>query len=362
VEHVGASPIVVAQTRRLHFAKRLLDDSDLSVTHISLASGFGSLRRFNDAFRKTYGKAPRELRNRNRSVRPLSEAAEVILRVAFRPPFDWHELRDFLASRAVPGVERIDEGGYARTVGSANGHVIVWVHPVAGKNELELRVRGAVAAELYQLSATTRRVFDLAADPAAVAAAFQACPTLGPLVRKRPGLRIPGAWDPFECAVRAVLGQQVSVAAARTLVARLVARVGRPVDSETEGLTHLFPSPEALVMADLSGLGITGARISALKGLAEAVAGRRLDFGAPTEEVTAALTTLPGFGEWTAQYIALRALGEPDAFPAADLVLRRVAAQGANMLSVRQLEERAEAWRPWRSYAVMHLWRAAPDK
>jgi len=162
-------------------------------------------------------------------------------------------------------------------------------------------------------------------------------------------------------AVRAVLGQQVSVAAARTLAARLVSRVGRPIAGGTDGLTHLFPAAAALADADLDGLGLTGARVGALRALACAVTEGRVDFGAPVEEVTAALAALPGFGAWTAQYVALRALGEPDAFPAADLVLRRVAAAGGAPLTARALEARAEAWRPWRSYAVLHLWRAAGD-
>jgi len=200
-----------------------------------------------------------------------------------------------------------------------------------------------------------------AADPARIALAFKPDPLLAPLVKRRPGLRIPGAWDPFECAVRAVLGQQVRVAAGRTLAARLVVRAGRLIAGGTDGLTHLFPSPVALACADLDGLGLTQARTAAVRALARAVIEGALDFGAPEEEVVAALVALPGFGPWTAQYVALRALGEPDAFPAADLVLRRVAAAGGPPLTPCALEARAEAWRPWRGYAVLHLWRAAGD-
>ncbi len=214
---------------------------------------------------------------------------------------------------------------------------------------------------LFQISATARRMFDLAADPARIRLAFRSDPLLAPLLKARPGLRIPGAWDPFECAVRAVLGQQVSVAAARTLAARLVVRTGQPLVAGAEGLTHLFPAPATLASANLDGLGITGARIAALQTLARAVAEGTLDFGAATEQVITALIALPGFGVWTAQYIALRALGEPDAFPTGDLVLRRMAADDESPLSTRALEERAEGWRPWRGYAGMHLWRAAAD-
>ncbi|MBB6094477.1 AraC family transcriptional regulator of adaptative response / DNA-3-methyladenine glycosylase II [Povalibacter uvarum] len=359
-QHVGASPIAVAQTRRLHFAKRLLDETQLPITQIALAAGFGSLRRFNDAFQKTYQRSPRDLR---RSRRPASAADgnEVILRLAYRPPYDWQHVRDFLATRAIPGVERINDDGYARTVATENGHATVAVRALDGTDALELRVSGAAPAALFQISSTARRMFDLAADPSRIAATFRGDSLLAPLAKVRPGLRIPGAWDPFECAVRAVLGQQVSVAAARTLAARLVNRVGRRVSDEAE-LSHLFPSPAELAAANLDGLGITGARIKALHALSRAVADGQVDFQHPAEEVIRALTALPGFGAWTAQYIALRALGEPDGFPTGDLVLRRLASDDETPLSIRALEARAEHWRPWRGYAVMHLWKAAGEK
>jgi AraC family transcriptional regulator of adaptative response / DNA-3-methyladenine glycosylase II len=361
VQHVGASPIAVAQTRRLHFAKHLLDETELPITEIALAAGFGSLRRFNHTFQRTYGRAPRELRRQRRRGLAADGGDEVALRLAFRPPYDWPQICDFLATRAVPGVERVDSSGYARTVTSDGRHALVRVRALHGQHALELRVRGATPAALFKLSSAARRMFDLAADPARIALAFNRDLLLAPLVKRRPGLRIPGAWDPFECAVRAVLGQQISVAAARTLAARLVSRVGRPIAGGTDGLTHLFPAPSDLASADLDGLGLTGARVAALRALARAVAAGVVDFGAPVAEVTGALTALPGLGAWTAQYVALRALGEPDAFPAADLVLRRMAAAGGAPLTARVLEARAEAWRPWRGYAVLHLWRAAGD-
>jgi len=191
--------------------------------------------------------------------------------------------------------------------------------------------------------------------------AFKRDPLLAPLVRRRPGLRIPGVWDPFECAVRAVIGQQVSVAAGRTIVARLVARLGQPVSGGVDGLTHLFPSPADIASADLDGLGLPRARAGALRALGTAVAGG-LDLTGPAEEVIESLAALPGIGAWTAQYVALRALGEPDVLPAADLVLRRAASPKHEPLTARELEVRAEAWRPWRSYATLHLWRAAADR
>lgn len=362
LQHVGASPLAVAQTRRLHFAKRLLDESDLPMTQIALASGFGSLRRFNDAFQKAYRRPPRELR-RDRRERPVRGAGdEVTLALAYRPPYDWDHLCRFLALRATPGVERVQEQSYARLIRTEGGHADIQVQPVAGKDALRLRVRGAPPAALFQIATAARRVFDLSADPALVAAGLQSDPLLRPLVRRRPGIRIPGTWDAFECAVRAVLGQQVTVAAARTLAGRLVGRTGEPVSPAIPGLDRLFPTPDVLATANLDGLGLTGARVAALKSLARAVTEGRVDFDRPPEEVVAALVRLPGIGEWTAQYIALRALGEPDAFLGADLVVRRMAAAEGAPLTARELDRRAAAWRPWRGYAVMHLWCAAADR
>jgi AraC family transcriptional regulator, regulatory protein of adaptative response / DNA-3-methyladenine glycosylase II len=354
VEHVGASPITVAQTRRLHFAKRLLDETRLGMAEIASASGYGSLRRFNRAFQTTYHRPPRDIRRQPRGA-AVSED-EVVLRLAFRPPYDWGHLRDFLALRALPGVERVDERGYARTLATGDGgYATVCVRPLAGEHALQLRVRGAAPAALFEISTAARRVFDLAADPARIAAALGGDRLLGPLVKHRRGLRIPGTWNPFECAVRAVLGQQVTVAAGCTLASRLVARFGRAI-AGGEGLTHLFPSPAVLAAASLDGLGMPASRAAAVKALAQAVATGAVDFSAPAETVIDALQAVRGIGPWTAQYVALRGLGEPDAFPEGDLVLRAAAGGPSAPLSTRALEERAQAWRPWRGYAVMHLW------
>jgi AraC family transcriptional regulator of adaptative response / DNA-3-methyladenine glycosylase II len=348
-KHVGASPIAVAQTRRLHFAKRLLDETDLPITQIALASGFGSLRRFNYTFQQTYGRAPRELRRQRRGGVSAADAGEVVLKLSFRPPYDWVQVRDSLAERAVPGVERVDERGYARTVKLDAGMAIVCIHPLEREDALELRVRGAVPTMLFQISSTARRMFDLAADPARIAVAFKTDDLLAPLVKRRPGLRIPGAWDAFECAVRASLGEHKNAAAARKVAARLVERIGEPLAEAVEGLTHYFPTPQGLAQADLSGLGITARRAAALRALASATCEGTVDFSAGVDEVTTALMSLPGFDADAAQYVALCSLGEPDAFP-------RVAAKP---LTVRELDAKMDAWRPWRGYALVHLWRAA---
>jgi len=354
LQHVGASPIAVAQTRRLHFAKRLLDETDLPMTEVALAAGFGSLRRFNFAFQHNYKRSPRELRLGRRRGRPVPDGDEVILRLAYRPPYDWNTLRDYLAARAVPGVERVDARGYARTIRLPKGHAIVRVTPCEGESALELHVRGAEPSALFQLSAAARRAFDLAADPERIALAFKAERTLAPLVKRNPGLRIPGSWDAFECTVRTILGEgsvPESVRSARLsqhplthpsakALARVVERAGAPIDAAADGLTHLFPAATALASASLAGLGISDARIEAIQSVARAVLDGSLDFGGGAEEAARRLAAIPGVNESTAQYVAMRALGDPDAFPVAD----------------QATQTRAEAWRPWRSYAALHLW------
>ena len=358
LQHVGAPPIAMAQTRRLHFAKRMIDDTPLPITEIAFAAGFQSIRRFNSAFHATFGRAPRDIR-RLRCRTASEDQDEVILRLAFRPPYDWEQVRDFLAARAIPGIESVDAHGYTRTVGTGSGYAVVSVWPIDGEDALALSVRGAEPASLMQLFSAARRVFDVASDPTVIDAAFRSDRILGPLVKRRLGMRIPGVWTAFECAVRAVLGQQISVAAARTFASRLVLRAGRAIPTSAAGLTHVFPTASELAIANLDGLGLTKARIVTLKALAHAVNAGDVDFATDTELVSTALTALPGIGEWTAQYTALRALGEPDAFPASDLVLRRMASANSSPLSVSALQDKAKAWRPWRAYAAMHLWRAA---
>jgi AraC family transcriptional regulator of adaptative response / DNA-3-methyladenine glycosylase II len=355
VEHVGASPATVAHTRRLLFAKRLIDETNLPMTTVALAAGFQSVRRFNDAFQVTYARSPRDLRQRRRaSLAPTGD--DVVLRLAYRPPYDWDFVVDFLRRRAIAGIERVTPDEYARTISVGATHALVRVRRLVGESAVELRVHGAPPTALFGIASTARRVFDLGCDPASLRAALRPDPVLGPLVAKRPGIRIPGAWDPFECAVRAVLGQQVSLAAGRTFVERLVHRTGRSCATGIEGLDRGFPSARDVATADLSGLGFTSARSATLRALSTAVASGAIDFSRPVEEVVAALTTVAGIGDWTAQYVALRGLGEPDAFPAGDLVLRRRAGNGTTALSEAALLARAAPWRPWRGYAVMALW------
>ncbi len=382
-EELGASPLDVASTRRLLFAKQLLTETALPMTAIAQAAGYGSLRRFNTAFSATYGKPPRELRSvrgaamakpiaqrfANPESRTLHNSRRLVipnlgfieLRLPYRAPYDFAQLLEFYSRRTITGVEIADENGYRRSV--VIDSVPGWfaVAPMPGETALALRVHHPKSSALGTIASRVKRMFDVDADPRALSAAFRRSALLKPLIRRWPGLRLPGAWDGFELAVRAVLGQQVSVAAARTLAARVAATYGtRFSEGEAIGLTSLFPTAQALVDAPLETQGITRARASTIRGLARAVIDGRIAFRA--EQTLAAferdLVALPGIGPWTAHYIAMRALAQPDAFPAADLILRRAAGQGRT-LSTRELETLSEEWRPWRAYAVMLLWRSS---
>ena len=366
VDKLGASPHSVHATRRLLFAKQLLTETVLPITQIALAAGFRSLRRFNAAFQNAYRMAPRELRRK-----PIAGSDGLLtLRLAFRPPYAFAALLDFLRGRALPGIESVDATSYARAFrldAAQSANSVGWMRLDAWPgNEHALRLQLHCPQPLMLLEVVTRlrRMFDLDADPNAIAKALTRDARLRPLLRRHPGLRLPGGWDGFEIAVRAVLGQQVSVAAARTLATRLVQRFGAQLPAPVgPGLDRLFPIPTVLADADLVAIGLTRARAETVRGMARALLDGRVDFRVERtlEEFVACWTALPGIGAWTAHYIALRALGHPDAFPADDLILRRVAADIDETLSAKALSTRAQAWRPWRAYAVMQLWRCASD-
>ncbi|MFN0059347.1 MAG: AlkA N-terminal domain-containing protein [Planctomycetota bacterium] len=348
VARLGASPLKVDSTRRVLFAKKLLTETTLPITQVALASGFRSLRRFNAAFRQAFERAPRELRRRVASA----PSGELVLSLPYREPFDFAALLEFHARRALPGLERVDGLSYEREFVLPEGPGWLRVERAAAPNLLTVRLRTPVPTVLPDLVARVRRLFDLDADPAAINAVLSRDALLGPVVRRHPGQRVPGAWDGFELAVRAVLGQQVSVAAARTFAMRLVA---------AGGSEHAFPTPKAIIEMDLSRIGLTRRRCETLAALARAVHDGEIEFHAGQDLATfvAALCQVEGIGAWTAHYVALRALRHPDAFPAADLVLRQVAGSKNEPLKTRALEQLSQPWRPWRSYAVLHLWRLA---
>ncbi|HEU4627145.1 MAG TPA: AlkA N-terminal domain-containing protein [Steroidobacteraceae bacterium] len=365
-QHLGASPIAVAQTRRVLLAKQLIHDTQLPMAEVALAAGFGSVRRFNETFQALYGRPPSELRRSRRVEASATAAGELTLRLPYRAPYDWDAILAFLAARAIPGVESVRDGVYARTVHLDGAAGAIFVSR-ADRAFLRATVRFPRLASLPAIIARIRRVFDLAADPSVIGAHLSEDELLAPLVASRPGLRVPGAWDGFELAIRAILGQQITVSAARGLAAKLVAAAGTRLEdarANAAQLTHLFPSAARLAQADLTGLGMPRARIQALQSLAQAhlddpdLFGPRRDLDSAIERLCA----LRGIGEWTAHYIAMRELRESDAFPVGDVALLRAMTNlyGARM-TPQQMLKRAERWRPWRAYATIHLWASLAD-
>ena len=366
VERLGAPPVGVHGTRRLLFAKQLLTETGLPITGIAMAAGFGSLRRFNAVFQDAYRMAPRDLRRRPGAAAVDGEDM-LSLRLGYRPPHDFKAMLDFLRGRALSGVEVVTDETYARVIAGPDGsHGWLRVSAWPGEHALKLELHAPLAAQLLDVVQRLRRMFDLDADPEAIASTLSADRRLRPLLRRHPGLRLPSGWDGFEIAVRAVLGQQVSVAAARTLATRLAQRYGEALATPFgEGLEHLFPTAAALADADLQSIGLTRARAATVRTVAQALLDGRVDFRPERtlDEFTARWVALPGIGPWTAHYIAMRALGHPDAFPAGDLVLQKALPGDGTRLTEKALRTHAEAWRPWRAYAVIHLWKDAmpPD-
>jgi AraC family transcriptional regulator of adaptative response / DNA-3-methyladenine glycosylase II len=359
---LGAGPLAIARSRRAQAARVLVETTDLGLADVAFAAGFASVRQFNDTMQQVYAATPSVLRATARGSAPVepARAGRLTLRLAVREPFDAAHVLGFLAARAVPGLERVDDASCARVLRLPHGTGRVHLRPRRGHVEAALELE-----ELRDLATAVERcraLLDLDADPEAVAEVLGPEPGLGALVRARPGTRVPGAVDGFELAVRAVLGQQVSVARATGLVARVVQQHGDRIAS-ADGLEAVFPLPERLAEADPAGFGMPAARGRALVALARATADGRLDLdrGADRDEAEQALLAIPGIGPWTAGYIAMRALADPDRFLPGDVVLRHAMARldlpdrGPTALA------HAARWRPWRSYAVMHLWRSAAE-
>jgi AraC family transcriptional regulator of adaptative response / DNA-3-methyladenine glycosylase II len=350
----GVAPVDFAQTQRLLLAKRLLHDSALSVTDIAMASGFGSLRRFNALFRERYRLTPSDLRRR--ADLPRSPDA-LVLELGYRPPLDWESLLAFLRIRAVDGVEAVDAAVYRRAlrIDMAGQAYAGWIAVSRSRRKpaLQVELSASLARAIPAVLAKVKRVFDLACNPVEIAA------VLGPLARQHPGLRLPGAFDGFEVGVRAILGQQITVKAARTLAGRFAQAFGEPADTPFAGLHRVFPAARnvaALRPSDIAAIGVISPRAKAIIALAEAIAtgALALEPGADVESTLARLRSLPGIGDWTAQYIAMRALNWPDAFPHSDYGVLKALGEKDPRKALAQ----AARWRPWRGYAVMHLWKS----
>jgi AraC family transcriptional regulator of adaptative response / DNA-3-methyladenine glycosylase II len=358
-DELGVSPFAVAQTRRIHFAAKLLEETDLPIGEVAFGAGFRSIRRFNDVMKKSFGKAPSNLRqgiDRNQSQ---DESGKLCLKIPFRPPYDWQQVIGFLQARAIPGVEVINLDGYRRTFTIQNTAGVLEVKPARDKNWFYLFIPPIDTRFLRVIVERVRRLFDCNADPMRISEHLRQDGTLAPVVKRFAGLRVPGAFDPFEIAVRAILGQQITVAGATTLSGRLVQTFGTQIfTGSSEKLTHLFPTAEVLATADLSNIGLPQARAQTISALAQAVVENPMVLEGlnSLDETITALMEIKGIGNWTAQYIAMRVLGEPDAFPASDLALRQALTTGDELVSAKAVEQQAETWRPWRSYAAMFLW------
>lgn len=353
---LGVSPDGLARSRRVHFARRLLDDTDLTVTEIAYAAGFGSVRQFNRVCREVFRAPPGELRARRRSTDRLVADGGLTLRLPYDGPLDWDALLRYLDVRAIPGVETVADDTYRRTI-AVDGYPGVIELSRGGDDHLLLRAHLPRWEGLIHIVDRARRIAGLDADVARAVEHLTADPVAGPLVGAAPGRRPPGTWDGFEIGVRAILGQQVSVRGATTLAGRIVDRFGDRVPGLAPlGLTHTFPTPGALTAADLRAVGLPAARAAAISAFARAVeAGElRLDRSRGLDELVGDVCAIKGLGPWTAHYIALR-LGEPDAFPATDLGLRK-AVNAAAPMSGTDLEQLAEAWRPWRAAVAARLW------
>lgn len=356
--HLGVTPDQLARSRRAHFARRLLDDTDLSLAQIAFASGFGSIRQFNRVCQEVFRASPRELRSRRRVGDRLVADGGLAMRLPVTGELAWEELLGYLERRAIPGVESVRDGVYRRTVVvDGDPGVLELSRPAA--DHLVLVAHLPHWEGLIHLVERARRIVGLDVDLDAARDHLRRDPVIGPLVRRAPGLRPPGTWDPFETAVRTVCGQRISVAAAMTVVARIVERHGAQVPGlGALGLSRTFPGPEVLAHADLEGVGLTGARVDTLRGLAAAVAGGSLplDRAIGMERFVGTVTAMRGLGPWSAQYLALR-LGYPDAFPSQDLGLRRaLEARWERALDGAEVEAASLPWRPFRALAATHLW------
>ena len=356
--HVGATPSFVAQSRRAHFARSLLDDTTLSVTDVAFASGFSSVRQMNRVVKDIFRFTPTELRSRRRGHPPDSADGGLVLQLPLAAPTDAAEIIAFLEPRCTPGVESVESGVYRRTLELCGYAGAIEIKP-AGQDQLSVTAHLPTYAGLVDVVARITRMFGSDTDHNAALAHLSADPLLGSSVKAAPGRRIPGAWSSFESAVRIVIGQQVTVAGASTLTGRVVEAAGRRVEGLARiGLSHLFPTAEEILVADLGGIGLTTRRVTTLQHLAQSVVSGTVDFAARPQELRLSLLDQPGIGPWTAELIATRVGRDADAFACSDLGIRRGASGllGSDLLSPHDVEAMSQAWRPHRALAAAHLW------
>jgi len=351
MQHLGASPKSIAQTRRLQAAKKMLNETALPMTEIALAAGYGSVRRFNDHFQQVYKRSPSGLRSKT----PVQPGSAFTMRMPFRPPYDFGFVLNFLTKRATPGVEFIENNQYRRAIQIENqtGDIVVSYQAEAG--ELLCEVQLPSSKHLMTVISRVRRLFDLDADPLEIHGCLAGDPELAKLIEGNPGLRLPGAWEPFEVLVRAITGQQISVKGATVAMGKIAQKWSEKVDGQL-----LFPTPESLAILKPEELPMPATRGQAIIDVSRSVCEGSINLATPDpDELREGLVRIKGIGPWTAEYVAMRAVNDPDAFLDSDLVLRKVAASHLGLDSQRALLERAESWRPWRAYAAMYLWSIA---
>jgi AraC family transcriptional regulator of adaptative response / DNA-3-methyladenine glycosylase II len=359
-QHIGATPKTIANNQRLLFGKRLVVETDMTITQAALAAGYGSLRRFNAAFRKHLGRTPSQLRSSRPQARQRSGYGfSCTLTMPYRPPYDWDRMLAFFRGRAIPGVEWVGGGRYCRTIRLPATRGTIAVGHAEKGHALELDVCLTESRELIRVVERARRMFDLDANPGAIHQTLNQDPLLAERIRKTPGLRLPGSWDPFETAVRAVVGQQISVKGAVCQLGRIARLVGVPYDGDgAPHLTRFFPDAAEMVAAEMATLGMPQKRKETLRQIARQVlsGSLQLDAVGDLSRFFDTMTAIPGIGDWTANYVAMRAMGEPDAFPASDLGIMKALQMGDTRPTVKQVRARADAWRPWRAYAAIYLW------
>lgn len=359
--HLGASPLAVAHTQRLHFAKRLIDETRMPMNHIADAAGYGSVRRFNDAFKNTYQRTPRDLRSFRDRKELHDRNATLSVCLTCRTPFNWASMLEFFAHRAIPGVEMVVGEVYKRTISMNGEQGVVSVSPGNKDGSLALTLDGVATGNLFEVVQRTREIFDLDAPVGEIEKTLQKDPVLAAMLKQQQGIRVPGAWDGFELTVRAILGQQISVAAATTLAGRIAKRYGEPLQADTKshdtGLAFVFPTPARLARARFNDIGLVRSRAATIRSLSAAVIRGDIDFdfSQDPDDFCDRLKAIKGIGDWTAQYVAMRVLKHPDAFPTADLGLLK-AIDTPHRVSSTTLSQRAENWRPWRAYAALLLW------
>ncbi len=362
-DELGVSPVELAQTQRLSLAKQLLQDTDISLTSLALASGFGSVRRFNAVFAKRFGRAPSAIRRR-----PSKESETVTIRIDYRPPLNWTTMLAYLEGRAIPGVELVQDGSYKRTVELGAQRGLIEVCADSDKPALSVRLSISLVPKLSQIVPRLRALFDLDSRPDIVAEHLLMDPLLRPSITRCPGLRVPGAFDPFELGVRAILGQQISVAGATTLSGRFAQAFGHKIaDAKNEvGLvvpSLVFPTAKTVAAqsaAKVRSIGLPKQRAATILVFAKAYEAGHIDIAGASDAdtIVSAMQDLPGIGPWTAHYFAMRGLGWPDAFPAGDLGLRKA----LKVETASQASARTASWSPWRAYGAMHLWQSLSEK